>query len=305
MPTSKTSRLLLLTLFFMSSLLAGYAYRRGQARQHLVLAHFATLTTDLAAANQQLAQANAATMRYVSRSAYLNHYYGPYLQVLRTSERIWTRAHSLADTLRVIRQSLGSQAELRLPQGQPAQDWRIPLREKLDRYAAFIQQAIPDASVKAATSWPTADWPAQATPLPVTLAFLTELETQVRQRETSALQLQAEQIGSKCWVCSRIEATAIPTATAVAPGAVYEAQLLLLETPVAEFGSVILAANGKLLPARNGAGALVELRAAPWHPGQPDTVRAQWHGTIRAHSYPADSTWQLDVPYLIVKRPTL
>lgn len=307
MLTSKNGQIVLLALFVMGCLLAGYTYRHKQARQQAVLGRFATVTADLAAANQQSAQANAATMRAESRIVSLNHYYGPDLHVLRTSERIWNRAHSLTDTLRAIRQLLGSahHTDQHLSQGRLANDWYARLDGQLSRYAAFIQQATPGTAPKTATIWPTANWLPQATPLPVTLAILTQLETQVRQDETKALQVQAEKIGSKCWICWRIEARAVATATTVAPGAMYEAQLLLTETPVADFGSLTLSANGTLLRAKPEARAQVELPIAPWHPGQPDTVRAQWHGTIRAHSYPADSTWQLDVPYLIVKRPAL
>jgi hypothetical protein len=86
----------------------------------------------------------------------------------------------------------------------------------------------------------------------------------------------------------------------VAPGEAYQAQLLLAlatSTSRAQFS-----ANGHELPiAPDFRHAAVQFKIPAPRPGQPDTVRAAWHGRIRLPWAAGDTVLETTVPYLIVK----
>nr|GFD52722.1 hypothetical protein [Tanacetum cinerariifolium] len=98
----------------------------------------------------------------------------------------------------------------------------------------------------------------------------------------------------------KIEASAIPASETVAPGAVYQAQLMLLlstSTSRAQFS-----ADGRELPiAPDFRHAAVHFKIPAARSGQPDTVRATWHGHIRLPRADGDTVLETTVPYLIVK----
>lgn len=292
---------LLLVLLLGGAAAAGYAYQRGQARQERRLARFTILDADLTAHNERARQAAAATIRGISKTVYLNHNWGPDLQVLYVSEQLWNRTESLTDTLKVLRHQLsklsGSETSKAQVPATPAVG--ATFTAHLTRYLQYIRRLAPGADLSA--GGPRGSWPAQTASPPVAMATLTALESQVREYSRLALQAQAEKEGSKCFICGRIEAGALTTSATVAPGADYQAQLFLAETPVADLGTLSMAANHKPLPVGRANVGEVTLPTPPPLPDQPDTVRASWHGTIRAHSYPADTAWELTVPYLLAK----
>jgi len=309
-----TSRSFLLTLLA-STLGAGYAYQRGQARQAILLARFATLAADLMANNQRAAQATANMVRSISRVTYLNYQQAADRTVLRQSEQVLARTQSLTDTLRALRSRLGAPSSQApgLP-NQPVgffaslknrEAANQQLAAHMARYGNFIRRF--DSYNELGSPLSTALFEQayqQNLPSAVVAAAAAGLEAQVRQASAAALQNQAEKVGSKCFFCWRYVARAVPASTTVAPGAFYQARLFLAETPAADYGALTMTANGRALAVQREAGGLVALAVPPRQPGQPDTVRATWRGVIRAHAYPADTTWQLVVPYLIVQHPT-
>lgn len=310
---TSTSRLFLLT-WLASTLGAGYAYQRGQARQAALIARFAVLDGDLVADNQLAAHAAASTVRSISRSTYLNYQQASDQAVLNNSAHILARTQSLTDTLR----ALGGQLERPggPPPGLPNQQAKLPaslqnegaatrqLAAHVARYDKFIRYFEDYNRFESPLT--TADFEQvtrQGLPPTVIAAAAISLETQVRKVSAIALQNQAEKVSSKCFICWRYVAQAVPTAATVAPGALYQARLFLAETPAADYGALTMTANGRALDVQREAGGLVEFSVPPRRPGQPDTVRATWRGVIRAHAYPADTTWQVMVPYLIVQHP--
>jgi hypothetical protein len=183
------------------------------------------------------------------------------------------------------------------------------LAAHLDRYAAFIKEYAPSTATltQPINHLGKADnfnaFYFKKAPLGGILATFTQLEAQVRRSEIEALMVQSQKFGSGCCFCfDRIGILAVAESNTVAPGALYRAQLLLSQSiSDVEFSTVSV--NGRALLKDANRQNTVKFRIPLAHPGQPDTVQAQWHGTIRAIAFPGDTTWQLDVPYFIVKQP--
>jgi hypothetical protein len=138
-------------------------------------------------------------------------------------------------------------------------------------------------------------------PPPAALAILTHLEAQLRRYEAQALQTQAEKMGSNYDGFDRIAPLAVPAAETVAPSGIYEARLFLAQLGHRDRCNMEMTANGQPLTQPNGLGMQVQFAVPARRPGQPDTVRAHWRGTIRGLLLPADTVLQLAVPYLIVQ----
>ncbi|TVT39025.1 hypothetical protein FNT36_15275 [Hymenobacter setariae] len=280
---------LLVTTFLVA---AGFAYYQAQAQQTATLARVTALETRLIASNKQRALATKNTLASLATIVDKNYNQAADVAVLQQAKEIQGRTKALIDTIHQLRQSwqAGQRPEL---QQLPAQ---------LGQYALFIRDFVPSESTQLAS---TAGWlsgfDGTTAPAPVALAVLTKLETQTRQLEARALQIQAEKVGSKCCFCfDRIGAAAIPLATTVAPGAVYQAQLMLLQA--ASTRRMHFSANGQEIPIDPGTGqALVHFDVPAARPGQPDTVRAEWHGRAQLPWAAGDTTLEITVPYLIVK----
>lgn len=299
---AKTDRVALL-IFLVSSLgAAGYAYHRGQVRQTAALERISALEGHLAINNQQRAQTAAATVRSIAHYACDNRNPANDLAVLKYSEQILARTQTLVDTLHLVRQ------QLQRPDG-PA-DLADQLPAQLNRYCAFLNQAqiwvplLTQPSAETAASGWFGQFALQAGPRAAARAALTKLEAQLRRYEAQALRKQAERVGSRCIRFDPIRPLAVPISKTVTPGAEYQARLFLVQFGYGGYCNVRMTANGAALTEPGDQGMPVVIAVPPAQPGQPDTLRAQWHGRIQTQVYPGDTVLQVAVPYLIVKHPT-
>jgi hypothetical protein len=271
---------------------AGWAYYQAQTRRAATLARLTALETRLMASNQQ--RARAAKNRWFSIATIVNKNYNQAadVAVLRQTEEIRNRTKALLDTLHRLRrfwQIAGHRPEL----GQlPAQ---------LEQYGLFISKYSSDEPPQLAfTAGWLSDFGGTAASKPATLALLTMLETQARQLEARALQTQAEKVGIKAFYFDRIGAAAIPVSKIVAPGGVYQAQLVLLQA--ASTRRMRFSADGREVPIDPATGqALVQFRVPAARPDQPDTVRAEWYGRVQMPWPAGDTTLETTVPYFIIK----
>jgi hypothetical protein len=265
---------------------AGWAYYQAQARQEATLTRLTALDTRLMTSNQQ--RARAAKNRWFSIATIVNKNYNQAadVAVLHQTEDIRNRTKTLLDTLHQLRQSW--QAGHRPELGQHT--------AQLAQYARFINKYSPDEPAQLALTTTST-----AVPRPAALALLTMLETQVRQLEARALQTQAEKVGSRCCFCyDRIGAAALPVSKTVAPGAVYQAQLVLGQASSTRH--MRFSADGREIPIDPATGqALVQFQVPAARPGQPDTVRAEWHGRVQIPWLAGDTTLETTVPYFIIK----
>ena len=280
----------------------GYAYQRGQAGQATRLAYIESAAARLAANNVQRAEANAAMMRSIAYDVCRNRTHAADVAVLAQAQTIRTRTQTLLDTIILVhRQLRTTSADCDLPSS---------LAAHFNRYAAFTRHYVPEripfapASTGAVVPRKSEQMRWGKLPLPVALAALTQFEAQLRHYETQALQTQAEKVGSNYDGFDRIFPLAVPTTETVLPGGIYQARLFFAQSSHWDLCNMEMAANGVPLAQRNGLGMQVQFAVPARRPGQPDTVRAQWHGTVRGLLFPADTTLRLDVPYLIVVPPT-
>lgn len=293
---TQTSHWLLLLGLTVGLAAGGYAYQRGQASQQRRLARISTLADQINVNNQQRATANAAIVRSMARIVCLNHNWGPDAQVLTQAQQIQARTRALLDTVGLLRRQLQSG-------GEPF-DLASPLAAQLDRYTAFMQRyASQNAGLLRLPPMQAGHWDQlDDLPLPAAVAALSQLDAWLRRSEAQTLLTQAEKLGVKGLYFDRIEPLAVPISETVAPGGIYQAQLFLAQASHRDFCNLEMTANGVPLTQPSAPGMQFAVPAR--RPGQPHTVRAHWHGTIRAILFPPDTVLQLDVPYLIVQRPT-
>ena len=287
-------------LIFLAISLAGigYVYHLGQVRQAALLTRIRALESRVAANNQLIARANHQMVRTIKHSTCRNHNQSRDQQVLRISQLIVARSQDLVDTLELIKRQLREPGTAILVARQ--------LPAHLARHTAFLRKYAPEIPTLSYESAPeSGGWWARliSANIPVTTmaATLTQLTAQVRRYEKEALWQQAEKVNSH-WNFTRIEAVGLNASNVLAPGSVGEAQLFLAEAFTGY--NTRMMANGNPVPIQpNGAGT-VEFKVPAAQPNQPDTVQAQWHSAISLQTCPTDTVVELDVPYLIVKRPT-
>lgn len=294
-----TIRLFLLVLLASCLATGVYTYRRGQASQAARLAQIKDLAAQLATNNRQRAEANTATVRSIARIVCSNNNLAPDVAVLTQAQLIQARTQALVDTVNLLRQQAQHPATHPILASQ--------VTRQLDRYAAFIKRySFKQTSLDqllAVNNWFHQATSEQLPPL-AALAALAPLEAALRRCETQALQTQAEKVGSKCLCFDIFFPLAVPTTETVAPGGIYQAQLFLAQSGHRDFCSMKMTANGVVLAQPNAPGMQVQFAVPARQLGQPDTVRAHWHGAIRGSLFPSDTVLQLDVPYLIVQPPT-
>jgi hypothetical protein len=275
---------------------AGMAYYWAQTRQAATLGHITALENRLIISNNQQAKNAKNTVASIGVAVRKNYNQAKDMAVLQQAREIQSRTQTLLDALHQLRQSwqvAGHHTEL----GKfPAQ---------LDQYVAFLQPYAPNVSLlnhqsgrTKAVGW-LGEFATTSEPQPARLAQLTKLETQVRQVESEALMNQAQKVGSFCGL-DKVMVYAIPVSETVAPNAVYQAQLTLV--PAARSGRPQFSANGREVPTDPATGqAAVHFKIPAARPGQPDTVRAAWHGRVQLLWAAGDTVLETTVPYLIVK----
>lgn len=271
---------------------AAVAYYWAQARQAATLSRISAVENRLILSNEQWAKRAKNTVAGISDIVRKHRNQATDMAVLQQAKEIQHRTQVLLDTLHQLRQP-----------------WRVAghgtelqqLAMQLDQYIFFIKKFLPDVPAQlASTNW-LGDFDSAAAPKPAALALLTKLETQVRQLESEALMNQLQKVGMGCDLCfDRLDAFAIPASETVAPGALYQAQLMLLlgtSTNRAQFS-----ANGHEAPIDPTTGqASVRFKIPAARPDQPDTVRAAWHGRVQMPWGAADTTLEITVPYLVIK----
>jgi hypothetical protein len=277
---------------------AGWAYYQAQAQQAATLARITGLENRLISSNKQRAKDAKSTVAGIGVAVYKHHNQSSDMIILQQAKEIQSRTQTLLDTLHQLRQSwqlAGHRTELGRFSAQ------------LDQYVAFLQTYTPDAPLlnhqsgrTEALGW-LSEFDTAREPKPAALAMLTKLETQVRQVESEALMNQAQKVGSGCCFCfDRIGAFAIPASETITPGAIYQAQLMLLlgtSTSRAQFS-----VNGREVPINPATGqASVQFKVPTARPDQPDTVRATWHGRMQMPWADGDTVLETTVPYFIVK----
>jgi hypothetical protein len=287
---------LLIGLLLVALAGAGWAYYRAQVWQAATLSRITALENRLISSNKQRARDAKKTIGSLSKAVRDNHNLSASVVVLRQAQKIESRTLTIIDTLHRMRQSwqnFGHDVELR----------QFP--NQLNQYLLFIKDFVPDAQMLSHNSAQVevSSWLNQSgiasEPKPAALALLTKLENQVWQLAAEALENQAQKVIFE-GVFDKVGAFAAAASNDVAPGDIYQAQLALVMTT--SNASRQFSANGREVPTDPATGqALVQFKVPAARPGQPDTVRAAWHGRVQLPWAAGDTVLETTVPYLIVK----
>ncbi len=308
---------LVATAFLGALLVSGYGMYQELVLQATFATHAEMLGNRLAAHEQQLEQSADATGQRIGYSVYQNRNLVRDVEVQRQVALIIKRSDAIADSLGglSILIALTDASPTGIGQnffasGLPAtiDDARLNrLAHQLDRYVAFIRRYVPDAaSLTHREDWQTDDFGGYYflhSTEPFTLATLDRLRTQVRRYELDALSVQAQKVSSHCICFDKIGAVAVPVSSTVAAGALYEAQLMLAES-FSEFYYKQMSVNGRPVRRFENEQGLVEIPIPASAVHTADTLNAKWYGLISASLYPADTTWRLTIPFLVVQKPT-
>jgi hypothetical protein len=315
----RTRNLVLVVVAIAGALLiAGYGVYQEYVLQGVLIKNVEAVGNRLSAYGQQLEQSADVTGQRIGFSVYQNRSMVRDMEVLRQAEQIIIRADSVADSLGALSLFIAlTDARLAGPHllysagGLPAAIDAPRLQRlvrQLERYMTFIRLYVPDApALTNRQKWQTANFSNYYflnSTEPVALATLARLITEVRRQELAALSVQAQKVGSHCICFDKIGAVAVPVSGTVAAGAPYEAQLMLAES-FSEFYYKHMTVNGHPVRRFENEQGLVEIPIPPSALSATDTLHAKWHGIISASLYPADTTWRLTVPFLVVQKPTL
>ncbi len=275
----------------------GWAYYRAQAQQAATLSCITALENRLIISNGQGARNAKNTVASIGVAVRKNGNPAHDMAVLQQAKEIQSRTQTLLDSLHQLRQAWQTADRTELG--------RFPVQ--LYYYVDFIETFVPDASLLNHVSTRTeaggwlGEFDTAREPKPAALALLTKLEAQVRRVEAEALASQAQKVGYSCGF-DKISLFARPASETVALGAVYQAQLMLAQAAI--LGRTQFSANGCELPIDPATGqAAVHFKIPAARSGQPDTVRATWHGRVQLLWAAGDTVLETTVPYFIVKPP--
>ncbi|TYZ08418.1 hypothetical protein FY528_13295 [Hymenobacter lutimineralis] len=288
---------------------AGWAYYRGQVRQQATVQQFTQLEPRLAANNRLAKQQDWTTIRGIKRALVRNRQQARDMAILHEAEQIGFRTQTIIDTLQTLRRQLSisknnsgdSNALVTV-----APTTITVLAAHLDSYAAFIRQFVPNAAplTQVFATYPkSSEFGAfyfKERPLAAVLSTYTQLETQVRRYSAEALNYSAQKAAPGCSAFDIVVLQAVAESNTVAPGATYRSQLFLAQSISDVYFSEV-SANGNPVQLLYPGHAKLEFRLPSAGPAQPDTLRVQWQGVIRADGYPSDTAWQVTMPYFIVK----
>ncbi|MBJ6144166.1 gliding motility protein GldM [Hymenobacter sp. BT559] len=188
-----------------------------------------------------------------------------------------------------------------------------PLKDKLNGYADYIKQYVPDAAPLALDAKVDpkvtdkeqkgknfAEFNFENTPVVAALAVLSQKETEVLKYQADALQKQAEKVGAKTIVFDKLGAFASAESNTVAAGTKYKAELFL--TAAASGLKQNMTYNGSPLsvdPKTNHG--KIEFTARPGNFDAAGNAKASWTGSIRINQNGRDTTFRVTVPYTVTK----
>jgi gliding motility-associated protein GldM len=188
-----------------------------------------------------------------------------------------------------------------------------PLKDKLNGYADYIKQYVPDAAPlaldakvdpkvtdKEQKNKNFAEFNFENTPVVAALAVLSQKETEVLKYQADALQKQAEKVGAKTIVFDKLGAFASAESNTVAAGTKYKAELFL--TAAASGLKQNMTYNGSPLavdPKTNHG--KIEFTARPGNFDAAGNAKANWTGSIRINQNGRDTTFRVTVPYTVTK----
>ncbi|MFN8416658.1 MAG: gliding motility protein GldM [Cytophagaceae bacterium] len=136
------------------------------------------------------------------------------------------------------------------------------------------------------------------TPLVAALAVMATFESEVKKIETQALEALASQVGATDLKFDQVFAVATAKSGVVAAGTDYEAELFLAAS--ASTVTPKMTFNGKEIAVKNGRGQ-VKFKASASNYDKDGNSDQKWKGAITINNKGKDTTFTLDVPFVVAK----
>ena len=292
-----------------------------------ILLKFKFIDDSLLGVNDKTSVAADGTVKGIQAAVVKNQNQARDLAVLKQSEEIRSKTKDVITYLREVRQQLLKATDNTGPEmtnlsgedkvaitmlgGKQNGVAYKTLKPKLNEYAEYIKQFVPDAgplaidarddkrvTEKSQKSKNFAELNFENTPVVAALATISQKETEILKLEADALQKQAEKVGAKTIVFDKIGAFASAESNTVAAGTKYKAELFL--TASATSISPRMTLNGSPLAVTEGKGK-VEFTARPGGFDASGNAKSSWTGTIRFNQNGRDTTFTVKVPYTITK----
>ncbi|MET4073995.1 gliding motility protein GldM [Hymenobacter sp. UYCo722] len=294
-----------------------------------ILLKFKFIDDSLLGVNDKTAVAADGTVKGIEAAVKKNQNQARDLAVLKQSEEIRAKTKDLVTYLRDIRQQLLKATENTGPEmtnlsgedkvaitmlgGKKNGIAYTSLKPKLNEYANYIKQYVPDATALALDATEDkrvtekgqknknfAELNFENTPVVAALATISQKETEVLKYEAEALSAQAQKVGAKTIVFDKIGAFASAESNTVAAGTKYKAELFLTASASSIRPSMTLNGSSLAVDPSNGHGK-VEFTARPGGFDASGNAKSSWTGTIRFNQNGRDTTFTVKVPYTITK----
>ncbi|MDO7848771.1 gliding motility protein GldM [Hymenobacter sp. M29] len=293
-----------------------------------ILLKFKFIDDSLLGVNDKTSLGADGTVKGIEAAVKKNNNQPRDLAVLKQSEEIRAKTKDLVAYLRDVRQKLmvateNKNGEMTNLSGEDKVAMTMlggkrnglaytGLKPKLNDYATYIQQFVPNAQPLAidAKNDPRVTEKTQKTknfeelnfentPVVAALATISQKETEVLKYEADALSALAQKVGAKTIVFDKIGAFASAESNTVAAGTKYKAELFL--TASASTISPKMTLNGSPLSVGPDGKGKVEFTARPGGFDASGNAKASWTGTIRFNQNGRDTTFTVKVPYTITK----
>ena len=292
-----------------------------------ILLKFKFIDDSLLGVNDKTAVAADGTIKGIQAAVLKNQNQARDKSVLVQSEEIRSKTKELVSYLRGVREQLlkatGNTATdvnnmsgedkvaITMLGGKQNGIAYATLKPKLNEYAAYIKQFVPDAAplaldgkedarvTKDQRTKNFAELNFENTPVVAALATISQKETEILELEAEALRKQAEKVGAKTIVFDKIGAFASAESNTVAAGTKYKAELFL--TASASSISPRMTLNGSSLSVGPDGKGKVEFTARPGGFDASGNAKSSWTGTIRFNQNGRDTTFIVKVPYTITK----
>ena len=292
-----------------------------------ILLKFKFIDDSLLGVNDKTAVAADGTIKGIQAAVLKNQNQARDKSVLVQSEEIRSKTKELVSYLRGVREQLlkatGNTATdvnnmsgedkvaITMLGGKQNGIAYATLKPKLNEYAAYMKQFVPDAAplaldgkedarvTKDQRTKNFAELNFENTPVVAALATISQKETEILELEAEALRKQAEKVGAKTIVFDKIGAFASAESNTVAAGTKYKAELFL--TASASSISPRMTLNGSSLSVGPDGKGKVEFTARPGGFDASGNAKSSWTGTIRFNQNGRDTTFIVKVPYTITK----
>ncbi|MBF9236090.1 gliding motility protein GldM [Hymenobacter sp. BT683] len=292
-----------------------------------ILLKFKFIDDSLLSVNDKTSVAADGTVKGIQAAVVKNQNQARDKAVLVQSEEIRQKTKELVSYLRGVREELlkateNTAADVKNMSGEDKVAITMlggkkngiaytTMKPKLNEYAAYMKQFVPDAAplaldgkedtrvTKDQRTKNFAELNFENTPVVAALATISQKETEILKMEAEALQKQAEKVGAKTIVFDKIGAFASAESNTVAAGTKYKAELFL--TASASSIRPRMTLNGSPLPVSPDGKGKVEFTARPGAFDASGNAKSSWTGTIRFNQNGRDTTFTVKVPYTITK----